>query len=95
MNLEGLKILITSNKVWGEVWYAKHNCALDLSKRNQVVFVDVPPAGRLKLFWLPGREYDRRPLACISFPIPTFSRRAPFGFLSRTPAWFPPPSIPS
>lgn len=43
MKLEGLKILITSNEPWGDIWYSKHNYAYELSKRNQVVFVDAPP----------------------------------------------------
>lgn len=49
MKLKGLNIFITSNEAWGDVWFSKHNYAYELSKKNQVVFVN--PVGR----WKPAR----------------------------------------
>jgi len=43
MELSGRNIVIISNEGWGDVWYSKHNYAYELSKRNEVIFVD-PPA---------------------------------------------------
>lgn len=48
MKLEGLNILITSNEPWGDVWFSKHHYANELTKHNQVVFVN-PTAP-----WRPG-----------------------------------------
>lgn len=43
MELKGLNIVIISNEGWGDVWYSKHNYAYELSKFNQVLFIDPPP----------------------------------------------------
>lgn len=61
MKLEGLKILITSNEPWGDVWYSKHNYAYELSRRNQVVFVDAPPRWAPKA--LLGPDLDMREIS--------------------------------
>jgi len=42
MKLENKTILIVSNEPWGEMWYSKHNWAFELSKNNQVYFVNPP-----------------------------------------------------
>ncbi|MDF1672248.1 MAG: hypothetical protein P1U41_02005 [Vicingaceae bacterium] len=35
-------ILIISNEPWGDIWYSKHNWAYELSKSNQVFFINAP-----------------------------------------------------
>lgn len=42
MELIGKNILVTSNEEWGDVWYSKHNYAYELSKQNNVLFIDPP-----------------------------------------------------
>ncbi|HQW06053.1 MAG: hypothetical protein IPH05_07890 [Flavobacteriales bacterium] len=42
MRLTGKHIIITSNEAWGDVWYSKHNYAYELSKQNEVLFIDPP-----------------------------------------------------
>lgn len=42
MKLENQTILIVSNEPWGDVWYSKHNWAFELSKKNQVFFINPP-----------------------------------------------------
>jgi hypothetical protein len=42
MKLENQTILITSNEPWGDVWFSKHNWANELSKGNQVYFLNSP-----------------------------------------------------
>lgn len=42
MKLENQTILIISNEPWGNVWYSKHNWAYELSKKNNVVFINPP-----------------------------------------------------
>lgn len=38
--IEGQNILIVSNEGWGKIWYSKHNYAYELSKNNNVLFVN-------------------------------------------------------
>ncbi len=40
MELKGKRIVIVSNEGWGDVWFSKHNYAYELSKHNEVLFVD-------------------------------------------------------
>ncbi|MFN3917740.1 MAG: hypothetical protein ACK4K0_08350 [Flavobacteriales bacterium] len=47
MKLYSNNILIISNEPWGEVWYSKHNYAYELSKGNQVIFIN--PASKWRL----------------------------------------------
>jgi hypothetical protein len=42
MKLEDQNILIISNEPWGPFWYSKHNYANELSKKNNVFFLDPP-----------------------------------------------------
>lgn len=42
MKLKGLNIIVISNEAWGDVWYSKHNYAYELSKHNDVVFINPP-----------------------------------------------------
>ena len=35
-------MIIVSNEGWGDVWYSKHNYAYELSKLNNVLFIDPP-----------------------------------------------------
>jgi hypothetical protein len=46
--LTGKNILIVSNEPWGETWYSKHNYAWELSKKNNVFFIN--PAQRFKIW---------------------------------------------
>jgi hypothetical protein len=39
-SLTNQHIIITSNEPWGDVWYSKHNYAYELSKQNQVLFLN-------------------------------------------------------
>lgn len=55
MQLKGLNILITSNEPWGDVWFSKHNYANELSKHNNVVFVDPVKS------WRPSNLAGARP----------------------------------
>lgn len=43
MELSGKNIIIISNEGWGDIWFSKHNYAYELSKCNNVIFID-PPA---------------------------------------------------
>jgi hypothetical protein len=38
--IKGQNILIVSNEGWGKIWYSKHNYAYELSKNNNVLFVN-------------------------------------------------------
>lgn len=40
MELKGKRIVTASNEGWGDVWFSKHNYAYELSKHNEVLFVD-------------------------------------------------------
>ena len=40
MKLKGKSILIISNEPWGDVWYSKQNYAFELSRYNQVLFLN-------------------------------------------------------
>ena len=42
MELRGKNIIIVSNEVWGDIWFSKHNYAYELSKHNNVLFLDPP-----------------------------------------------------
>lgn len=42
MRLENQNIVIVSNEPWGDIWYSKHNYAHELSKKNNVIFLDPP-----------------------------------------------------
>jgi hypothetical protein len=42
MELSGKNIIIVSNEGWGDIWFSKHNYAYELSKRNNVLFIDPP-----------------------------------------------------
>ena len=42
MLLKGKNIIIISNEAWGDVWYSKHNYAYELSKTNNVIFINPP-----------------------------------------------------
>ena len=42
MELKNKTILIVSNEPWGDVWYSKHNWAYELSKNNDVYFINPP-----------------------------------------------------
>ncbi|MBI2721822.1 MAG: hypothetical protein HYX39_06575 [Bacteroidetes bacterium] len=42
MKFENQNILIVSNEPWGELWFTKHNYANELSKRNNVIFINSP-----------------------------------------------------
>lgn len=42
MKLKNKTILITSNEPWGDIWYSKHNWAFELSKNNEVYFINPP-----------------------------------------------------
>lgn len=42
MILEQNTILIISNEPWSEVWYSKHNWAWELSRQNNVFFINPP-----------------------------------------------------
>ncbi len=48
MKLINKTILIISNEPWGDIWYSKHNWAFELSKNNQVYFINPPK--RWKIF---------------------------------------------
>lgn len=51
MKLESQTILIVSNEPWGDVWYSKHNWAYELSKKNQVFFINPPTNWKLSNLW--------------------------------------------
>lgn len=42
MQLKNQTILVTSNEPWGDLWYSKQNYAYELSKHNQVYFINPP-----------------------------------------------------
>lgn len=42
MKNENLNIVIVSNEAWGDIWFSKHHYAHELSKSNQVWFIDPP-----------------------------------------------------
>lgn len=46
--LENKNILLISNEPWGDIWYSKHNWAYELSKKNQVFFINSPNKWRIK-----------------------------------------------
>jgi glycosyltransferase involved in cell wall biosynthesis len=51
MKLANQTILIVSNEPWGEIWYSKHNWAFELSKKNQVFFINPPTNWKLSNLW--------------------------------------------
>src|SRR3972149_3808019 len=51
MKLETQHILIVSNEPWGDVWYSKHNWAFELSKKNNVFFINPPSNWKLSNLW--------------------------------------------
>ncbi|WP_420581914.1 hypothetical protein [Reichenbachiella sp.] len=50
MSIKDKTIFITSNEPWGDIWYSKQNYAFELSRVNQVYFVD-PPTKRSLFNW--------------------------------------------
>lgn len=42
LQLKHQNIFIVSNEPWGETWFSKHNYAWELSKNNQVYFINPP-----------------------------------------------------
>lgn len=42
MTLNNKLIFIVSNEPWGDVWFSKHNWAYELSKSNEVYFINSP-----------------------------------------------------
>lgn len=54
MKLQRLSIVVTSNEPWGDIWYSKQNYAFELSRRNQVFFID--PCRRWSLSNVPNGE---------------------------------------
>jgi hypothetical protein len=38
--INGKNILLVSNEPWGDIWYSKQNYAYELSKNNNIIFVD-------------------------------------------------------
>lgn len=61
MKLENQNILIFSNEPWGDVWYSKHNWAFELSKKNNVFFINPPKKWCLKnLFKISITSYTER-----------------------------------
>ena len=51
MKLINQNILIISNEKWGKMWYSKHNYANELSKNNNVYFLNPPqPFKPLNIF---------------------------------------------
>ena len=61
MKLENQNILIFSNEPWGDVWYSKHNWAFELSKKNNVFFINPPKKWGLKgLFKISITSYTER-----------------------------------
>jgi hypothetical protein len=38
--IQGQNIIVISNEKWGDIWYSKHNYAHELSKNNNVIFVN-------------------------------------------------------
>ena len=51
MKLENQILLVISNEPWGEIWYSKHNWAYELSKKNQVFFINPPTNWKLSNLW--------------------------------------------
>ena len=51
MKLENQNILIVSNEPWGDIWYSKHNWAFELSKKNNVFFINPPSNWKLSNLW--------------------------------------------
>ena len=47
-SLTNQNIIITSNEAWGDVWYSKHNYAYELSKHNNVIFINPPKRWRVR-----------------------------------------------
>jgi len=73
--LKNRTILITSNEPWGDVWYSKHNWAYELSRNNQVFFINPPPRWSLKnlfQFRVNVQSYSS------SLKILTYNNRFPF-----------------
>jgi hypothetical protein len=61
MPLKNQNILVVSNEAWGDVWYSKHNYAYELSKNNQVIFVNPPKkwsAWRIFSFAVEEKNYS-------------------------------------
>lgn len=46
LKLENQTIIIISNEPWGDMWYSKHNWANELSKKNNVFFINPPEKWR-------------------------------------------------
>jgi glycosyltransferase involved in cell wall biosynthesis len=44
MIIENKQVVIVSNEPWGDVWFSKHNYAYELSRKNEVVFIN--PCGK-------------------------------------------------
>lgn len=53
-SISGENILVVSNESWGDVWYSKQNYAYELSKNNQVIFIN--PVGR----WRPKSLFSAK-----------------------------------
>jgi hypothetical protein len=51
--LRGENIIIISNEGWGTIWYSKHNYANELSKANNVFFVNPPSRWKIKNIFQP------------------------------------------
>lgn len=47
-------IIVVSNEPWGDIWYSKHNYAYELSKQNEVYFVNGPEK------WSPLSYFKKR-----------------------------------
>jgi hypothetical protein len=51
MPIRNKQIVIASNEGWGDIWYSKHNYAFELSRTNEVIFLNPCTRWRLKNLW--------------------------------------------
>jgi hypothetical protein len=77
MKLENQNILIVSNEPWSDIWFSKHNYAWELSKKNNVWFINSPSKWKLSnLFNLKPTEttiHDRLKVLSLQNRFPSGS----------------------
>ena len=75
MTLKEQTILIISTEPWGDMWFSKHNWAYELSKHNNVFFINAPKTWSFKdlfKFRIQVTEYSK------SLKIIDYNNRLPF-----------------
>ncbi len=73
--LDNRSILIISNEPWGDIWYSKHNWAYELSKKNNVFFINAPKRWSFKDLFISSISSNNYSKSLISV---NYNNRLPF-----------------